>query len=437
MIINKNYKIFSYFLIFLSISSFFAGFIYGENSAGAGTLDYDFKSVWKNLQTFLANDINKAIELTAVPDHEYYQSSRTPLLYILHKLFNPFIESKVLFVRSVFVFSLSVPILFYLCLKQKYKNEENLLIILISSTVCLSPYFRTSAYWGLEENFGLVSLLLSFLFLSQFLSNNNSSWKNYYKLFLAVLFSSACLYFDQKLAIIPLICFFKIILSEKDFRLKIFSIFLYFIFSLPFIYLIMIWGSLLPPADTTGRGIWSDLYFSHIGYSMTIIAFYLFPFLFFKKRNLINNLKDYFENKKNYYMISLFFIYLFYLIIFYDLSNEVILGKGLVYKTAITIFENRLIQEIFIYFAFFISWLIILFYVNDNLKDKLILFYFFVLSIIIWPLLQEYFDPLIILMVLIFFNSKLFFNYKNSIFLHLYLFIFLISANIYYFNLFN
>ena len=50
---NSYYKFFSFILIFLSISSFFFGFIYGENSAGAGTLNNDFQNVWKNLQTFL------------------------------------------------------------------------------------------------------------------------------------------------------------------------------------------------------------------------------------------------------------------------------------------------------------------------------------------------------------------------------------------------
>ena len=82
------------------------------------------------------------------------------------------------------------------------------LLILISATICLSPYFRTSSFWGLEENYGIICLLLTFLFLSQFLSNDNLSWKNYHQLFLTAFFSSLCLYFDQKLVIIPLICFF-------------------------------------------------------------------------------------------------------------------------------------------------------------------------------------------------------------------------------------
>jgi len=432
---NNYYKLFSFILILLSISSFFIGFIYGENSAGGGTLKGDFEHTWMNLQLFLNNDIGTAVQLTTTSDTDIYRSSRTPLLYIINKLFNPFVENEFAFIKSIFFLSLSLPILFYLCLKQKFKNEENLLLILIASIVCLSPYFRTSAYWGNEENYGLISLLISYIFLSQFLSNNNNVFKNYYQLFLTVFFSSACIYFDQKLAIIPLICFLQIIFSKKSFKLKFSSIFLYLIFSLPYIYLILLWGNIIPTGDSVRRGIGSQLYFNHLGYTSTIIAFYLLPLLLFKGQNFFKLFENFFKTRKNYYLISLFFIYLLYLLIFYDYDSEVKLGKGFIHKTAILLFNESYLQKIFIYFSFFVSWIIILIYLNNNLKDKLIIFYFFLLSIIVWPILQEYFDPLIILMAFTFFNSKLVINYKHSILFFLYLSILLIFSNIYYYNL--
>ena len=65
--------------------------------------------------------------------------------------------------------------------------------------------------------------------------------------------------------------------------------------------------------------------------------------------------------------------------------------------------------------------------------------YFFLLSIIIWPMYQEYFDPLILILAFTFFGSKIYLSYKNSIILFIYLLIFLVSANVYYaeFNLIN
>ena len=128
--------------------------------------------------------------------------------YILHAYLNPFVENKVSFFRSVFIISLTGPILFYFCLKQKFKGHDNLLLILVSSILFLSPYFRTSSYWGLEENFSIISLLFAFLFFDKFLSNHDEM-KDKYLLFLTILFSSLCLYFDQKFIIIPVICFLR------------------------------------------------------------------------------------------------------------------------------------------------------------------------------------------------------------------------------------
>ena len=436
MIKDIYYKYIVFLLISLSISSYFIGFLYGENSAGAGTFSGDFVFLWRNLQTFVNNDLGVAISFTTNLDAENFQSSRTPLVYIFHKLFNPFTENKIHFVRSVFIFSVLAPILFYLCLKQKFKKTENLILILISCTIFLSPYFRTSAFWGLEENFGIIFLLLSFFSLSKFLSNENKQI-NYYLLFLTTFLSSACLYFDQKLAIIPLICFLQIYFSNKSTKLKILTILFYLFFSLPYIYLITIWGNIIPVADASSRGIGDQLYFSHLGYASTIIAFYLLPIIFCKKENISTLLNNFFKSKKNYYLISIFFLYFLYLIFFYEYENEVKLGKGFIHKTAILLFDQILLQKIFIYISFFISWLIILIYLDNNLKNYLIIFYFFLISIIIWPIFQEYFDPLITLMVFTFFNSKLILNYKNSIFLFIYLSVFLISVNNYYYNLLN
>ena len=436
MIKNIHYKYISFFFIILSISSYFIGFLYGENSAGAGTFSGDFVFLWRNLQTFVNNDLSVAIGFTTNLDAENFQSSRTPLVYIFHKLFNPFTENKVSFVRSVFTFSLLAPILFYFCLKQKFRETENLILILISSTIFLSPYFRTSAFWGLEENFGIIFLLLSFIFLNKFLSNENKVI-NYYLLFLTTFLSSSCLYFDQKLAIIPLICFLQIYFSSKSTKLKILSILFYLIFSLPYMYLITIWGNIIPVADASSRGIGDQLYFSHLGYASTIIAFYLLPIIFCKKENFLILLKKFFKSKKNYYLISIFSLYFLYLLFFYEYENEVKLGKGFIHKTAILLFDQIFLQKIFIYISFFISFLIILIYLENNLKNYLIIFYFFLISIIIWPIFQEYFDPLIILMIFTFLNTKLILNYKNSIFLFIYLTIFLISVNNYYYNLLN
>ena len=436
--LNNNYKIVISILIFLSFSSFFLGFYFDENSAGAGGLYGDFSLNWSNLQIFLNNDLITAINYTDGSDPDnFYQSSRPPLVYILHKLFNPFLGTEISFRRSVFIISLLGPVLFYFCLKQKFKKEDNLLLLLIASLILLSPYYRTSSYWALDENYSFISLLITFLLLNNFLEpkEEQGEYKIYFQLLLLTFFSSLCIYFDPKLLIIPIICFFKIITSKKILRLKIFSILFYLIFSLPYIYLIILWDSLIVPTFAEGRGIGSGLFLGNIGYLSTMIAFYLFPLLLFKEKKLIDLIKNFFSYKRSYLFISLFFIYLFYLLNFYDFEGQAMIGKGFVHKFSLILFQDYFLQKIFIYFSFFISWIIILIFIDKNIQDSLILLYFFLISIIQSWLLQEYIDPLILIMAFTFFSSQLFIKYKNSILLYCYLSILLISSNIYYLNL--
>ena len=97
-------KIFSIFLIFLLIIFFFYGYIFEENSAGAGGYEGDFSNVWITLQTFLNNDTLTAIKYSGkvfIEEEVKYISSRPPLIYLLNKFFNPFTDSKINYIRKI------------------------------------------------------------------------------------------------------------------------------------------------------------------------------------------------------------------------------------------------------------------------------------------------------------------------------------------------
>ena len=133
-----------------------------------------------------------------------------------------------------------------------------------------------------------------------------------------------------------------------------------------------------------------------------------------------------------YFIFFKNFLYLTCLIVFFDSEKESLLGNGFIHKISILMFKNQLYETIFVYFSFFVSWLIILIYFNKDFKEYLILGYLLFLPIFIWPIFQEYFDPLILILAFTFFSSKVYINYKNSIILFAYLSIFLVSSNIYY-----
>lgn len=432
--ISRNKLLFNFFIFIaiLIILSFFYGFYIGENSAGAGGYSGDFQHVWNNLNIFKENSFIDSILITSGKNPEYtYHSSRTPLIYALNSILNPFISNKSSYILSVFIFSLLTYLFFFLALKLKYeKILGKSTIFLLSTILLLSPYYRTSAFWALEENFGIFFLILSFIFLNN-LKNINYKKNNYLNIFFITFSSSLCVYCDQKLLIVPLICLVET-LKNKNIKnkSKIFMIILYFLYSLPFIYLINLWGNIIPTIDASSRKTLQNYFFENIGYSISIIAFYIFPFLFFKKEKFFFLIKNKISNKKYIYIFFLFLIYLIFLYKF-DYINVSSIGNGVVYKLSITLFNNFNLSKHFIYISFFVSWLVILFFI-DNKKDFLIIMYFLLSTLFIFPIFQEYFDPIIILLILLFFNTKLHFNLQNISFLLVYLIIFCVVANLKY-----
>lgn len=431
MILKKSYK--NYFILFISFftfSLFFLGFFLRENSAGAGGYTGDFGHVWNNLLLFKNIGLWEGLDATAGIGENKYKSSRPPLVYILNAYFNPFSNSKESYITSIFFFSIFTFISFFSTLKKRYDKElDNSSIILVSSIILLSPYFRTSSYWGLEENFGIFTSLISVFFFKKIQLKNFLNIK--IDLFLLALFSSAAVYFGQNLIIIPLYFFLNIVLNSQVDVLKKFQLFFYYtIFSIPFFYLILIWGNILPAVDSEARETLSKLSFNHIGYSLTIIAFYIFPFLFLKEKNILEICLEKFKNYKIIFILLLFIVGFYFINIISPLEREP-LGNGVIYKFFLLFFKNFIISKYFLYLSFIISVIIILLYVDDN-RDYFLISYLVLSSTIIAPLYQEYFDPILLIMLLLFFYTKIIFSIKKLLFLYSYFFIFFIVANVYY-----
>tara|TARA_B100000886_G_scaffold335833_1_gene293611 strand:- start:2393 stop:3703 length:1311 start_codon:yes stop_codon:yes gene_type:complete len=427
--LRENYNYLFFLLITLSILSFFFGFSIDENSAGGGK--GDFGNTWKNLQTFKNNSLLDALKITSLGDSSTFQSSRLPGVYIFHKFLNPFTENTLQFRLSVFIFSLLVPISFYYALKINLKKIKPIYAMLISSLIFLSPYFRTSAIWGNEENFGLLTLILSYIFLQLYLKEK-LIFKNFIFLNLLCLFSSLCVYFDQKLSFVPAICFFSIMINAKKNLDKFYSATIYFIFALPVFYFFYIWDGIMPPVDAESRGVLKgNLYFQHIGYSMSIIAFYLAPLILLIKNIFKFNLR-YFLSKELLWIYFSIFIYIVYFIFFYEINSEIFLGKGVFFKLSEILFDKSFIQKIFLCFVFVLSCLLILVVSNSKYNNIFIFLFLILLSIIYWPVLQEYFDPLILILFFTFLNNQIEVNEKSISFIFIFFSFFLVFSNFYY-----
>jgi hypothetical protein len=422
-------------IVSVIISSFLFGFFIRENSAGAGGFNGDFQHVWKNLNTFKKNTIIDAIKITAKPDspldnENYFQGTRPPLIYILQSL-NPLIDSQKSFFINVFFLSILCFFFFLLVINKIYSDQDKYTVVLISSLLLTSPYFRTSAFWALEENYAIFATIITSYFLIKFNKFEKAiNPKKVYLLLCVIFFSSLTVYFDQKFLIIPLICFFEILMSKSDIKIKFFSFFLYALFSIPMLLLIKMWGNIMPANDALRREVITSFHPENISYATMLIGFYLFPFIILKKNKIF---KYIFNHKKNIFFSIFLIINLIFFIIFYDLKNEINLGKGIFYKISLILFESIYFRKIFLILCFIFGAIILYIFININYRNFFIIFYLITLSFFIWPYFQEYLDPIIILLILLFSTKKIILNKKDSILISLYFLIFLTFSNIYYY----
>lgn len=420
-----NNIIISYFLVLVAITSFFVGFSLDEVSMGAGGFDGDFKFVKKSIALFSQNSLIDSIKL-------YSESSnRPPLIYILHKYLNPLIDDDLGFRKVVFTISLLIPIIFYFCLRQRFKETDKNIILLFSSIIFFNPFVRTSSYWGLEENYAIITSLLSILLLMK-LSDIQKNSKKYINIFLLTFLSSLTIYFDQKFLIIPIICFFNVFFKNFAFRFKIFTVILYLIFSIPYLMLIKLWGGIFP---SNIYHVGSQFYYHHFGYALTIIAFIFFPFILIKSKSTKEVLFQFFnERKKIIILFSIIILYVITLFFFYDTSfiNNRLDGGGIIKKLSLLLFDEVLFRKIFIFLAILISWFFVFYFLEQNILNFILTSYFLLFSLIVKPFYQEYFDPIIILLLIFIFKINFKITFGRIFVLYFYFVFFLFGTNLYY-----
>ena len=424
MTISKNNTLYMILILF-SLSSFIYGFVIREDSAGGGKID--FSNTWTNQKIFNENTTIASIKNTKTSEIKLSINSHFPSSYIINKFLNPFSKNKENFLISIFILNIFLPIIFFLILKKNYKKQNPYLLACFSSIIYLSPYYRTSSYWAGMENYGLLMMVISYYFYSIYLKEVNNK-KKYILIF--SIFSCLCVYFDQKLALIPLIYSYLFLKHENN-KINIsFYIIINFILSLPVFSLIYYWGSLISPHDTISRNF-GILYWEQIGYFFSITSFYLIPYIFIFHKKIF----QFVMSNKKYFMI-LFFLFSVYLILIFLFPTNYFqwdhLGKGWAHKFSRLIFEDKLSQKILLYFIFFIS--IFSFFAVAQKRILLIFFviFFIPISLLILPFFQEYLDPLVFIFLSLFFYNKDELNNRLIKSHYLFSLTFLIFANLYY-----
>ncbi len=410
----------SYFI--LVVLSFILGFFLNEDSSGGGLVDFEHE--WTSIQEFKLGIISA---LTS----EKYESSRTPLFLILN-YFNPFNYSEYSYRLSNFVFNLFIPFTFFYFLKKKYDYLNVQTILIISSFMFLSPYFRTSSFWAHQENLPILFSIISLLYLNEYTKKNLHS--NFYNIFFIAIISSLAFYSDQKYIFISLVCYITLLRYHK-FEIKYFFYisFLFFLTSIPMLYLFKIWQGIVPVQSQFRIGFYPE----NIFLSISIITFYFIPIfvcILFNKKFI-----DLIKSIKFADFIFIFFVITSFIFLLPEFSDP--WGGGAMFKLVYVInllIDSNLISKLIFYISVSLMFILTYLLLKNNLINFLPLFIIIFLTSLVEKTYQEYFDPIIIVLLFSYFTFEqniIEIRSKNVVKSYLIFFLcFLVLANLYYVN---
>ncbi len=322
--------------------------------------------------------------------------------------------------------SVVIPLIFYFCLREKYKELDKNILFLISLFILISPCFRSYAIWAGDLNLALLFLLLGILFYLKF-TNELELKKQLIFIFLNVLFIALSAYVRPIYSLFSIFFFYKIFLLKGFNKQLILFCLLNIIFSFPAIYYVFILDNIF---FTWANNFFMDptlvLYSTNILISSSIFLFYLFPFIMIKNdKNIINSIKI---NTKQILFLSTSFLITTFFIYNFNYPITSLGGGGIFYKASQLLFNNNYLFYFICFFSFLFFSKI---FFDKDIGDILLL----LILICLDPdpfVYHKTFDPLLVCIALLLFNNRFFNclteeNYKRfSVYLISYYFLILI-----------
>ena len=157
--IKLNFKNIFFFFIFL-YASLLLGFYFNEDTTGGAFLDYKGQ---KNVSQAFAIDFKNTLL-----NYDNFATRHSPILIIFLSFFE-YLDINDQIIRIIHLnLCLTLPIIFYLILKEKFKNIRNEYILLIVGLIFISPTFRSLAIWPDSRLFGLIFFSISILYYLNF-----------------------------------------------------------------------------------------------------------------------------------------------------------------------------------------------------------------------------------------------------------------------------
>ena len=389
--------------IILSIS-LLIGFYFNEGSSGGSQGDF-----------FLTWGYNIALQENILINPTSW-TVHFPLHHIILSRLIYLIEDQNSLRLFLCIISISVPLLFYYNLKIKFNNIDKNILLFLASLIFILPSFRYSAILANNHITASIFFLLSTLFFLKWEKKGINNELNI-NLILNVFFLSLAVYTRQYYALFFL--YFMFIYFQKLKFLTFLKLSLIvFILSLPGFFLISGQQELLVVTFT-------NKLFNSVLVNSSIISFYLIP-IFILTMFQNNNL--FFQNKK-ILIISTICSLLFTLLISIPFNYNPSLGGGFIFKVSVLLFNNNLLFYLSSILGFIFFSLLSL----EN-KNNFVLIVLLVFGFSAYMIFQKYFEPTFLFLFFLIFNTKIseYFlsNFKNVIFLYVYMIAYLISATL-------
>ena len=403
---TKKINLFLKVFIFLSITSLFIGLFFGEDSSGSGGFVADYKNTWGYIEALKINVFTLPGSWTV----------HTPLHYIIISRLNLLFQNEI-FLKIIFLnICLSIPTLFFFCLKIKYPKIDINNLVLLTLIIFIFPAFRSSVIW-INAHATAMIFFLSFLYF--FLIWEKREYENRFSIniFCQIFFLALAVYSRQYYAYFY--AYVMIIYFAKFSLVNFLKIsFFVLIFSIPGFFLIFLEPKIL---KTT-----YDLnFYNTILISSSIILFYLIPFYllrWFEIKKVI------FKNTKNIkYLVLLILLLLITFFLSTKFNYNYKLGGGFFLKLSYLLFNNNIL-----FLSSSVLGLIALVDLFKKDKNNLLLIIIFLFGFSSYMIFQKYFEPIFFMIFLLMMNYNLTSNIiskiKNIYFLYLYFFMYFIVA---------
>ena len=413
----SNRHFFFKILVICSISiSFFLGYFLRENAAGGGLEFYELS--WPIIQSF------KKDFLFSIQNYGSFRDYTIPFSHILNAYINPFSNDIENFQLSITIISFAIFLIFALVFKKIYKHINFVDILLTSSIILLLPFFRTSAFWGKNENYAWLFFIFALYFFSEIKKDISKNPNNQNILnIIFFCFTSACaLYARQALAFLPISYLLYLFFYNANKKIVITSIISFAVFAIPAFLLILIWGNVFDLKNNPNFFTWwinPKHLLKNFPILLSFFGFYFFPILIIEFFN--SGFKDFFNKYfKSFFFALIIFVFLSQINLLSYLGDYTRAGGAILKVNYLIQKNNFLLLLVFSSLGF--SVLMQLF--KEDSKNNIIIL-LPILIIYSFPnlLYQEYVEPLILIIFFLALKTnlqKIYFNnisFSNFIFL--------------------